>query len=80
MAKNAVAAAKAKPKDGKKSVGKRFVRFFKDLKSEVKKVVWPTKKQIKNNTIVVLLFMAVAGVFLWILDGILGVIVRLVFG
>ena len=80
MAKNAVTTAKAKPKDGKQSVGKRFVRFFKDLKSEVKKVVWPNKKQVKNNTLVVLGFMAVAAVFLWIIDGILGLIVHLIFG
>jgi preprotein translocase subunit SecE len=80
MAKSTAAAVKPKPKDGKKSGGKRFVRFFKDLKSEVKKVVWPTKKQVRNNTLVVLGFMAVAAVFLWILDGILGVVVRLIFG
>lgn len=78
MAKDA-AAVKAKPKKEKKSSGK-FSRFFKDLKSEVKKVVWPNKKQVKNHTLVVLGFMAVAAVFLWIVDGILGLIVHLVFG
>lgn len=78
MAKDA-AAVNAKPKKEKKSSGK-FFRFFKDLKSEVKKVVWPNKKQVKNNTLVVLGFMAVAAVFLWIVDGILGWIVRLIFG
>lgn len=71
-------AAKAKPKKEKKSANK-FLRFFKDLKSEVKKVVWPNKKQVKNNTLVVLGFMAVAGVFIWILDGLLGLILTLVF-
>lgn len=78
MAKDA-AAVKAKPKKEHKFFG-RFSHFFKDLKSEVKKVVWPTKKQVKNNTLVVLGFMAVAAVFLWIVDGILGLIVQLVFG
>ncbi len=70
MAKDA-AAVKAKPKKEKKASGS-FSRFFKDLKSEVKKVVWPNKKQVKNNTLVVLGFMAVAAVFLWIVDGISG--------
>ena len=80
MAKDA-AAVKAKPKKKekeKKSSG-RFVRFFKDLRSETKKVVWPNRKQVKNNTLVVLGFMAVAAVFLWIIDGLLGLVVNLVF-
>lgn len=80
MAKDAAAAAKAKPKKkkDKKSSG-RFSRFFKDLRSEVKKVVWPNRKQVKNNTLVVLGFMAVAAVFLWIVDGLLSLVVDLAF-
>ena len=27
--------------------------FFKDMKSELKKVVWPTKRQVINNTLLV---------------------------
>ena len=33
-----------------KGLGKRF----KDIKSEMKKIVWPTKSQVINNTIVVI--------------------------
>lgn len=67
-------AAKKKP-----SAGKKFTQFFKDLKSEIKKVVWPTKKQVKNNTIVVLIFMAVAAVFIWGIDFILSALMKLIF-
>lgn len=33
--------------------------FFKDTKSELKKVVWPTKKQIVNNTVWVLVLVII---------------------
>ncbi len=38
------------------------------MKGELKKVVWPTKKQILNNTVVVLVFVAVCSVFIGALD------------
>lgn len=74
-------AAKTAAKDvKKKKSGGKFTQFFRDLKSEVKKVVWPSKKQVKNNTIVVLCFMAAAAVFIWGVDYVLTLIVNLVFG
>lgn len=82
MAKDAVkdtAVKPAKKKEKKSSFGKRFTQFFKDLKSEVKKVVWPSKKQVKNNTAVVLAFMAVAAVFVWSIDFILSALRNLIF-
>ncbi len=59
--KKSAAAAKAKNP-------KKFGKFFKDLKAEWKKIVWPTKKQVGNNTGVVLLAMAVSGLFIWGID------------
>jgi len=47
---------------------KRFVRFFKDTKSELKKVIWPTKQQMVNNTLTVLLFCLVIGIIIWLVD------------
>lgn len=43
-------------------------KFFKDLKAEIKKVIWPTKKQLVNNTTIVLLAILVIGAGIWILD------------
>ncbi len=43
-------------------------KFFKDLKAEVKKVIWPTKKQLVNNTMIVILAILVIGAGIWILD------------
>ena len=38
----------------KVSFAAKISRFFKDLRGEMKKIVWPSKKQIINNTGVVI--------------------------
>ena len=43
-------------------------RYCREMKSELKKVVWPTKNQVVNNTLVVLLCCLVVGAFVWIFD------------
>lgn len=52
----------------KKKKQNRIVKWFKDLKTEFKKVVWPSKKKVINNTGVVLVTMIVASVFVGGLD------------
>ena len=42
--------------------------FFKDFKAELKKVVWPTPKQLLNNTIAVITIVLVIGVIVFALD------------
>lgn len=39
-------------------------KYFRDLRAELKKVTWPTKKQVVNNTMVVLATVCVTGLFL----------------
>ena len=43
-------------------------QWFREMKSELKKVVWPTPKQVTTNTGVALAMMAVAAVALWLFD------------
>ena len=50
----------------------RLVGFFKDIKGELKKVTWPSFKQVRNNTLIVIICVLVIGAFIWILDGIFG--------
>lgn len=45
--------------------------FFKGVKAELKKVVWPTKKQLINNTILVLLLVVALSVIILGFDMIL---------
>lgn len=56
----------------------RIIKFLKDLKSEVKKIVWPTKKQVVNNTVVVMIAMVVTGIFIWGLDSIFMLVFNLI--
>ena len=41
-------------------------KFFRELRSELKKVVWPTSQQVLKNTLVVAGCNGVVGVFIWL--------------
>ncbi len=43
-------------------------KFFRELVSELKKVVWPTPQQVGKNTLVVGGCCAVLGIFIWLFD------------
>ena len=47
---------------------KRIGKWFRDMKSELKKVVWPTPKQTANNTAVCLVVMLASALVLWGFD------------
>lgn len=62
---------KEKNKDKSKSKAKKqngVVRYFKELRSEFKKVVWPSKKTVLNNTGVVLAVVCISALFVWGVD------------
>ena len=42
--------------------------FFKDFKAELKKVIWPTPKQVVNNTIAVITIVLITAVIVFVLD------------
>lgn len=69
--------SKSVKKDKKKQPGK-VAKYFKDLRSEFKKVVWPTKKQTFNNTSVVLATVLLIGVFVGGFDALLGFLLKLI--
>lgn len=48
--------------------GKKKKQFFKDFKAELKKVIWPTPKQLVNGTIAVITIVLVAAVIVFVLD------------
>ena len=48
--------------------GKQFVGFAKDSWREVKKVVWPTRKEAIQITAYVFAFVVVMALFLWVTD------------
>ena len=42
--------------------------FFKDFKAEIKKVIWPTPKQLVNNTVAVISIVLITSALVFILD------------
>lgn len=42
--------------------------FFKDFKAELKKVIWPTPKQLVNNTVAVVTIVLITAVIVFVLD------------
>ena len=42
--------------------------FWKDFKAELKRVIWPTKKQIINNTAIVIAIVLIVAIITFILD------------
>lgn len=48
--------------------GKRFTGFARDAWREVKKVVWPTRKETMQMTLYVFAFVVVMALFLWFTD------------
>ncbi|MGI6173558.1 MAG: preprotein translocase subunit SecE [Christensenellales bacterium] len=63
-----------------KKLGLRIFRAFKDMFAELKKVTWPSKEDLVNYTIVVLVFMLVMGVLIGLIDGASGWLVSLIVG
>ena len=65
-------------KDGKEKMplGERIKKFFRDYKSELKKIVWPTRPQVIQNTGVVLVAIIFVAILVGVLDLVFGLGVR----
>lgn len=46
----------------------KLTKYLKETKSELKKVTWPSKDQIKNNTGIIIVFIILVAIFLSICD------------
>ena len=46
----------------------RFKKFFREVKAELKKVTWPTKKELISYTGVVFVAVIICATLIWILD------------
>ena len=67
-------------KGAKKTIFKRLIAFFKDYKSEIKKIVWPGIKDVVKNTLIVLIMCLIVGAFIWLLDFGLGKLLEVILG
>ena len=55
-------------KKDKKENSKNKKSFFKDFKAELKRVVWPTPKQLVNNTVAVITIVLITAAIVFVLD------------
>ena len=62
--------------NSKPSVIERIKRWFREMKSELKKVVWPNRKTMIKNTLVVLACVLAVGIFIWVFDAIAGLFIN----
>ncbi|MDR2656177.1 MAG: preprotein translocase subunit SecE [Oscillospiraceae bacterium] len=79
-AKNKPVSNKPLAKKKKESIFKRLSRYLKSVWAESKKVQWPSKEQLKTNTLVVLSVIVAAGVFIWLSDVAMTFVMRLMVG
>ncbi len=60
----------------KEKKGNRFVRWLREMRSELKKVQWPTWQQVLKNTGIVILCVLVIGIFIWVFDALAHAIIQ----
>ena len=65
-------------KKSKPGIFARIGKWLKDMKSELKKVQWPTRKQTINNTLIVIACVVIVGIFIWIFDFLAGTAIDLI--
>ena len=66
-----------KKETGKKlSFGKRVAKWWREMKSELTKVIWPTPKQVVKNTLVALVVMLASAIVIWGFDKLAELVVK----
>ena len=60
--------------------GKQAALFFRDARTEVRKVVWPTRAETTQTTLIVMVIVVLMGIFLWLLDWVLAWAFQLITG
>jgi len=55
-------------------------RFVREVRSEIGKVTWPTRKETLVTTGLVFLMVAIAAIFFFVVDQVIGIGVRVLFG
>ncbi len=60
--------AEVKKENWFKSAWGKTCKYFRELRSELKKVVWPTPEQTMKNALMVVACCIAVGVFIWLFD------------
>lgn len=54
--------------DSKKKGWKRFINYLRDVRTEAKKVTWPSRREVANTTLVVIIAVIFFGFYLFLWD------------
>ena len=60
--------------------GALFKKFLRDAQIEVRKVVWPTRQETWQTTLIVAVAVLIIGIMIWVIDMILSWLVRMMMG
>ncbi|HIJ84750.1 MAG: protein translocase subunit secE/sec61 gamma [Magnetococcales bacterium] len=58
----------------------QFKDYLQDVRSEARKVIWPTRKDTTQTTVVVFGMVVLVSIFLWMVDAILALAVQSIIG
>ena len=72
----AKAVTAVKKDDTKPGFFQRIGKWFREMKSELKKVIWPTRQQLTKNSLISVGVMVVAAVVIWGFDELAQMLVR----
>ena len=75
----AKAAVAVKKDDSELGFFQKIGKWFREMKSELKKVIWPTPKALRNNTLISVGMMLISAVVIWGFDTIAQMVVKLIF-
>ena len=56
------------------------MQFFRPVKQEIKKVTWPTRKEVVHTSIMAIVIVAIAAAFFFVVDQFFGWAVKSIFG
>ncbi len=60
--------------------GRTLLGFMKNARTEVRKMVWPTRQEAFQTTLIVMVLVVIVGIFLFFVDKLLGWVVKLLLG
>tara|TARA_R110001592_G_scaffold362032_1_gene674610 strand:+ start:85 stop:453 length:369 start_codon:yes stop_codon:yes gene_type:complete len=62
------------------SKGRTFAKFVSGARVEIRKVIWPTKQELLQTTLIVVVFVLIVALILWGVDSLIGWVVSSIIG
>jgi preprotein translocase subunit SecE len=56
------------------------VRFVREVRQEMRRVSWPTRRETLTSTAIILVLIMISALFFWFIDSIIAALVRVILG